>query len=352
LALLSREQQPLALSKPPAAVSEFIMNYDELAFFNQQLAAMLREGIPLEGALKQLCADMKAGPLHNEMTMLEQDLAKGTPLSDAIKGRALPEFYTRMVAIGARSNDLPGVLTLLADYYQRANTTWNRLKGLMVYPALVLVISICFSIIVSLLADRFIDAAGTDWFQMPHATRFFIWIPPILMGCLLLAGLLVIKVPRWRARARWLLPAFREASLAQLASAITLMLKSGTPFPDALAFAATIESDSPAGNALDHWHGLIESGEGKVMLGPQSLRPLPPMFLWLVHKGGEDLTAGFQKAAEIYHSRASYKIELLLYGALPISILLLGQVVLWQVAPIFRTLVLLMNSLGAFGGDQ
>ncbi len=325
------------------------MNYDELAFFNQQLAVMLREGIPLEGALKQLCAGMKAGRLHNEMEMLEQDLARGTPLSDAIKRRALPEFYTRMVAVGARSNDLPGVLTLLADYYQRANTTWNRLKGLMVYPALVLLVSIGLSVIISLLASRFVDMTGTDWFQVPHSILFFIWAPPILMGCLLLAGLIVVNVPRFRARARWLLPAFREASLAQLASAITLMLKSGTPFPDALAFAAGIESESPVGSALDRWHGLIESGEGKVMLGSQTLRPLPPMFLWLVHKGGEDLTAGFQKAAEIYHSRASYKIELLLYGALPISILLLGQVVIWQVAPIFRTLVLLMNSLGGLG---
>ena len=31
------------------------MNLDEFAFVNQQLAAMLRDGIPLEGALRQLC---------------------------------------------------------------------------------------------------------------------------------------------------------------------------------------------------------------------------------------------------------------------------------------------------------
>ncbi len=355
MALLLREQKRVALSKPLAAVSEYyFMNYDELAFFNQQLAAMLREGIPLEGALKQLCAGMKAGPLHNEMVMLEQDLARGTPLSDAIKRRSLPDFYTRMVAVGARSNDLPGVLTLLADYYQRSNTTWNRLKGLMVYPALVLLVSIGLSVVISLLASRFVEMSGLDALEVympPFPTALFIWVPPVVLTVLLLAGLILVKVPKFRARARWLLPAFREASLAQLASTITLMLKSGTPFPEALAFAAGIESESPVGKALDRWHGLIESGEGKVMLGSQTLRPLPPMFLWLVHKGGEDLTAGFQKAAEIYHSRASYKIELLLYGALPISILLLGQVVFWQVAPLFRSLVALMNMLGSFGGN-
>jgi len=31
------------------------------AFFNQQLAAMLRDGIPLEGALRRLCQEMRAG---------------------------------------------------------------------------------------------------------------------------------------------------------------------------------------------------------------------------------------------------------------------------------------------------
>jgi general secretion pathway protein F len=327
------------------------MNYDELAFFNQQLAAMLRDGIPLEGALKQLCAGMKTGPLRDELSQLESDLARGTPLDRAVARRSLPEFYTRMIAIGARSNDLPGVLTLLADYYQRASSAWNRLKGLMVYPFLVLLVSIGVTIAVSVLARNFIDLAGVEWLRTPIAFRTIIWIPPIIAGLLLLLGVIVISVPSLRGRARWWLPAFRETSLAQLASAMALMLKSGTPLPDALAFAASIEADSPAANALRQWHGLIASGSGKPAQWPESFAPLPPMFLWLVHKGGENITAGFEKAAEIYQSRASYKIELALYGALPISVLILGQMVLWQVVPVFQTLIAMMNMFSDVGGS-
>src|SRR5258706_15672512 len=106
------------------------MNHDEFAFFNQQLAAMLRDGIPLEGALKQLCAGMSTSPLRAELQQLEADLARGTPLKDALARRELPEFYKRMVEIGVRGSDLPGVLTLLADHYHRANALWTRLKGL------------------------------------------------------------------------------------------------------------------------------------------------------------------------------------------------------------------------------
>ena len=103
------------------------MSYDELAFFNQQLATMLREGIPLEGALKQLSVGMRAGPLRSELQQLEQDLTQGAPLAEALSRRTLPAFYVRMLQIGVRSNDLPGMLLMLADHYGRAHALWTRL---------------------------------------------------------------------------------------------------------------------------------------------------------------------------------------------------------------------------------
>src|SRR6185369_2137093 len=107
-----------------------------------------------------------------------------------------------------------------------------------------------------------------------------------------------------------------------------------------------VESNTPAGKALGEWRQLVASGAGKPTQWPASMRPFPPMFLWLVQKGGEDLAAGFRKAAEIYQTRAAYRIELALYGALPVSVLLLGQMVLWQVGPLFRTVIAFLNGIG------
>src|SRR5260221_256832 len=116
---------------------------------------MLREGIPLEGALKQLCAGMSVGPLRAELQQLESDLARGTPIKDALACRALPPLYTRMIEVGVRSNDLPGTLTMLADYYHRANAQWTRLKGLMVYPVIVVVVALGLTVVASLVMTRF-----------------------------------------------------------------------------------------------------------------------------------------------------------------------------------------------------
>lgn len=52
--------------------------------------------------------------------------------------RKLPDFFVRLVRLGAEGNDLPGVLTMLGNYYQRRHALWMRLKALRVYPAIVL----------------------------------------------------------------------------------------------------------------------------------------------------------------------------------------------------------------------
>ncbi|MEI2726218.1 MAG: type II secretion system F family protein [Verrucomicrobiota bacterium] len=75
------------------------MKTDEFAFFNQQLAAMLRDGIPLEGALQRLCTEMQDAPLRAELQTLAADLAQGVPLPEAIRRRQLPELYRCLVEV-------------------------------------------------------------------------------------------------------------------------------------------------------------------------------------------------------------------------------------------------------------
>jgi type II secretory pathway component PulF len=324
------------------------MNYDEFAFFNQQLAAMLRDGIPLEGALKQLCKGMRHGLLRTQVERLENDLSRGTPLSEALARSEAPQFYRRMVEVGARSNDLPGMLTMLADHYHRANTVWTRLKGLMVYPLIVVIVSLAMTCVLSVVFDHFLsNFVGV--FTLPTAWFAGMWIPPITLALIALGGLAAVSLPSWREKLRWRLPAFREASLAQLASAIALMLRNGTPLAEALSLAESLESSSPAGPALARWRSMVEVGQGKPAQWSDNTQPFPPLFLWMVQKGGEDAASGFQKAADLYQTRAAYRIELALYGALPISVLFLGQMIFWQVAPLMQAMIQIMRAIGDSG---
>jgi type IV pilus assembly protein PilC len=326
------------------------MKNDEFSFFNQQLAAMVRDGIPLESALRRLCADMRRGQLRSELEKLEADLAKGTPLREAAAARQLPDLYRQMLEVGAQSNNLPAVLTMLADHYQRRHVVWTRLKGLMVYPVIVLIGAFLLSCFLACLLRQMHHSTNLGgvfyWRQEPPDLFFLIWVSPVVSG--LAAVILFIAVtarPVQRAL-RWRLPAFKEASIAQSASALALMLKSGIPLDDALALMERMERGTSAETEFALWRQRLASGLGKFPELAAHSRLFPPLFVWTVSQSHEDLAAGFQNAAETYQLRASYRAELLLYSALPCSVLALGMLMVAQIQPLLAVFVQFMNSIG------
>jgi type IV pilus assembly protein PilC len=333
------------------------MKDDEFAFFNQQLAAMLRDGIPLEGALRQLCQEMRAGSLRVELQSLEADLAKGTPMADALAPRQLPELYKRMILVGVKSGDLPGALTMLADYFERQNNTWTRLKSLMVYPIIVLLSAFFLSCFLSFLLGHFI------WNNLSELSGFYgraaiptvsvgLWIPPILFGLALVATFAGLIIAPTRRMLRWQLPAFREASLAQVASVIWLMLKNGVALDDTLATVEQLEKGTGAQKEIAGWRRQLASGRGKFYEMTGNRKVFPPLFIWTVAQSGEDLVSGFKRTAELYQARAIYRTEMFLYSALPCSIILIATLILSQIQPVFRSLTLFITALGGNGGGD
>ncbi len=314
------------------------MKYDELAFTNQQLSGMLRAGIPLEGALRQLCASMRKGKLRTELGHLETDLSQGVPLAEALKSRDLPPFYAAMLRVGVQSGDLPGVLTLLADHYHQVNNAWVRLKGLMVYPIIVLIGALGLSLALSLLFHRLASEVA-ELTPTPQTAWVTVWIAPSLLAVLVVVVLAGMAVPQCRTWLRWQFPGFREASLAQVASSLSLLLGRGANLDNALDLMRRIEGQSAAGKELAQWQERLKQGEGEIEDFAADSRLFPQLFLWLAANAGQDLAAGFRRAAEIYQGRANHRIEMMLYACLPVSILLLGLMILGQVYPVVRVVI-------------
>jgi len=335
------------------------MKLDEFAFFNQQLAAMLRDGIPLEGALRRLCQEMRAGTLRNELQTLEADLAKGVPLAEALKSRQLPELYKRMIVVGVKGGDLPGALTMLADYFQRQNNVWIRLRSMMVYPLIVMFVAFLISIVLAILWTCVIGPAMGNVFSgmgimLPGATRFAlatlqtIWVFPVLLGGAFLLIAAVVFLPGLRGKYLWRMPAFMEASVARIAASLTLLLKNGVSLPDAVGLVGQLESSTTAATDLQRWGNNLAAGKARFSEVAAVNRMIPPLFVWVVASAGEDLAAGFNRAAEIYHSRALYRTEVALYSVLPVASLFLGAIVLSQaflVISMFLPLIAMVTSL-------
>lgn len=325
------------------------MKLDEFAFVNQQLAGMLKSGLPLEGALRQLSAGLAHGDLKAELSALEADLAKGTPLRDALPPRQLPEFYKRMLLIGAQANDLPGVILMLADHYARLDALWSRLKGLMVYPFLLLLTSAAVSGILAFVLDQIVrgnELENLMWFgglgerqPNPAANWLFLrWFPVVVLAVGALGMLLALTLPSLRQSVRWRVPAFRDAALAQLAGSLSLLLKHGCSLREALGFLRQSEGTTPLGSELDRWQTKLASGEGKLSEVIAGSPLVPPMFVWLAEQDSDSLARGFERVSELFLARSHRSRDQLVYASLPTAILALGFIILCQIVPVFRTL--------------
>jgi general secretion pathway protein F len=328
------------------ALSKWAVKYDELAFLNQQLAGMLKSGIPLEAALRQLCLSMRRGRLRTEFEALQADLTQGTPLESALARRRLPDFYKEMVRVGAKSNNLPAMLTLLGDYYQRVHALWTRLKTLLIYPLIVLIF--CFGLSFLLvavsgpLAANLGTALGYEPFggNQPSPMTFAVGMlmPLFLLGLVLAAVLAVLAVPQWRRNARWILPGFKEAHLSRFASALALMLKSGCDLKSALALLRGMEDGTKMGRELERWERRMAEGAAKFTDLAANSKVVPPLFFWLVAGQGEDLDFGLAQAAQMYYDRAVYRSEVFLQTVLPVSILGLGVIITVQLTSMIHLL--------------
>jgi type IV pilus assembly protein PilC len=262
----------------------------------------------------------------------------------------LPDLYVRLVQAGVKGGDLPGVLILLADYYNRIAGVAARLKGLSVYPIIVLLAALGVSILITFIYRALILTVFSelDFFTAGSSLVPYIgvWLPVVVIATLALLWLLVVFVPRLRNWARWKLPGFREASLAQTAGAAALLLRSGATLDGTLGLLQKAEQHSPAGREMTRWLDLHRQGLANWSSFTADSKIFPPLFRWLVAQGGDDLATGFQRASEIYQARSTQKIDVLLYAALPMAVMFVAGVIVGQMYPVLRTMRDVLDQLG------
>ncbi len=319
------------------------MKTDEFAFMNEQLAGMLRQGIPLEGALRELSRTMAKGDLRDELSALGSDLTTGMPLDQALNARKLPSFYVVMLKAGARTDRLPDMLTTLGDYYTRVNAIELRLKGLLMYPAIVLVFATVVSIFVARSLELFLreyaasSSTPLNAIDLPTAL-VAIWTPAFIIAAICILVAIVALTPPLRRLLRWRLPAFREAAIARVSSAIAALLKGGGTLDEALTIARELETDGAASRELAAWQERARLGCPGFPGLAEDKGVFPPLYAWLVEGSGEDLPGGFERAGRFYFDRANRRCDLMLGAVLPTAIVALGCAIVGQFAPMLNCL--------------
>jgi type II secretory pathway component PulF len=116
----------------------------EFTFFNEQLAAMTRAGLPLDEGLRQLAADTGSRKLKRLVLDVASDLAAGQSLPQALErqARRFPTDYASVVRAGLQTGDLAGVLYGLAAHLRMKCGFRRALLEVVTYPLVVMTLAL------------------------------------------------------------------------------------------------------------------------------------------------------------------------------------------------------------------
>ena len=183
-----------ALAKPTSSARARVKANDFL-LFNQQLAALLRAGIPILQAITMLRRRAASVKLRAVLEEVEQAIRGGAALSQAFaaQGSTFPRIYTASILAGERSGALDEVLSRYVNYMRRSVGLRRKIRGALAYPTFLLVA--CLGMVIFL--TTFVVPRMSDLFSgfgndLPMVTKIVLGISGWLTGNLFWFAPLVI----------------------------------------------------------------------------------------------------------------------------------------------------------------
>src|SRR5881628_261622 len=168
---------------------------NDFLLFNQQLAALLRAGIPILQAIAMLRRRATSARLRAVLEQVEDAIRGGSALSEAFaaQGAIFPRIYTASILAGERSGALDEVLSRYVSYMRRSVALRRKIRGALAYPTFLLLASLGMVVfltvyVVPKMSDLF-AGFGSD---LPTPTKIVLAISGWMTGNVFWFGPLVI----------------------------------------------------------------------------------------------------------------------------------------------------------------
>lgn len=145
----------------------------EITHFCRQLSIMINSSIELIGCLEILKEQSYSKFFKQILEMIYEDVKSGQLLSQAMEKhkKIFPNFFRNMIYVGEMSSSLEKVLQNIADYYENEGRTKAKVKSAMVYPIMLLVMTVGILILMMLMVvPTFKTSLGDMDIEMPGIT--------------------------------------------------------------------------------------------------------------------------------------------------------------------------------------
>ncbi|MGH7338300.1 MAG: type II secretion system F family protein, partial [Myxococcota bacterium] len=226
-----------------------------LLVFCQELAALLRAGLPLLQALQMLVGRQRDPLFKSCLDQVFEQVRSGAELSEAFAAQvdAFPALFASSLKAGERTGELEQVLTRFVRYLKLVLDAQKKVYTALVYPTLLLVLSFAMLGIMAIYVvprfQTFYDAM--DLTELPMLTRITLGTGHFLRSNLLFlvagAALGYFALDRWSrtgpgrlalARFRLSLPVlggvFHQFAISEYCRSLSTLLSGGLPLVQAL----------------------------------------------------------------------------------------------------------------------
>jgi type IV pilus assembly protein PilC len=175
--------------QPKVKASDFLL-------FNQQLAALVRAGIPILQAISMLRKRAASARLRAVLGEVEDQIRGGAALSQAFasQGSIFPRIYTASILAGERSGALDEVLLRYVTYMRRNVALRRKIRGALAYPLFLLFASGCMVTFLTVyVVPRMSDLFSGFGTELPTVTQIVLglslwlssnvfWFGPLFIG--------------------------------------------------------------------------------------------------------------------------------------------------------------------------
>jgi type IV pilus assembly protein PilC len=338
----------------------------DVVIMTRQFATMINAGLPLVQALDILAKQSDNKTMQSTLQEVLHDVESGKTLADGMSDhtKVFTPLYVNMVAAGETGGILDTILLRLAVFLEKAEALSRKIKGAMIYPAVIGVVALSAIIVLLLFVIPTFQQMFASFDQaLPLPTRIVIMASDTLqsywwaLGGAVVGGVFLFR--QWIAtpsgRLTWdrfvlRLPIFgnlaRKGSVARFTRTLGTLLSSGVTILDGLEITARTSGNRVIHDAIMDSRNSIAGGES--ISEPLKVSGVfPPMVTQMINVGEEtgDLDGMLTKIADFYDEEVDAAVESLLKAMEPLMIVILGTVVGGMIVAMYLPIFGIINTM-------
>ena len=320
----------------------------EVVIFTRQFATMINSGLPLVQSLTILAEQTENKYFKKVIAQVLLDIQAGQTLADSLRKhpKVFTELYVNMVAAGEAGGILDVILNRLAVFLEKNDALARKIKGAMVYPAVMLVVVIaCTTILLWKVVPVFAAMFTGAGLELPMPTRIVLALSNFLQHFMWLVVLTVIvavfavrqyyKTENGKLQIDRLLLRFpvignllRKSAVSRFTRTLGTLVSSGVSILEGLQITART-----AGNRVVH--DAVMKSRASISAGATISEPLkesgvfPPMVVQMINVGEQTggLDEMLTKIADFYDDEVDAAVSALTSILEPIMIVVMGIVI-------------------------